>query len=210
MFRCHQVRLTWPAWSPGYNVVVSQWPPGEIKIKMGRSGYTALSLSSLHRSYNSHSGTNCNSRSFMYSPGAGGALVLQHCLSSQSREAANESFCYNYLVTDLCDKFSGLFIPDHERDTDRWSWLWWLYIPVLAVALSVSALSRMRRETTVNEVWPVSSGHWLALLETVDQFWAENLAVRGQRKCVMRDRDIVPGQALPAICHYYIVFNYQE
>ena len=38
--------LTWPAWSPGYNVVVSQWPPGEIKIKMGRSGYTALT--SLH------------------------------------------------------------------------------------------------------------------------------------------------------------------
>lgn len=39
-----QTWLTWPARSPGYNVVVSQLPPGEIKIKMGRSGYTPLGL----------------------------------------------------------------------------------------------------------------------------------------------------------------------
>ena len=40
-------------------------------------------------------------------------------------------------------------------------------------------------EATFNEVWPVSPGHWGALLETVDQFWAENLAVwdKGSVSC---------------------------
>ena len=42
-----RANLTWPAWSPGYNVVVSQWPPAEIKIKMGRSGYTGYTASQL-------------------------------------------------------------------------------------------------------------------------------------------------------------------
>ena len=42
-------------WSPSYNVVVSQWLPAEIKIKMGRSGQAELSsVSATHRSYNSH------------------------------------------------------------------------------------------------------------------------------------------------------------
>ena len=133
--------LTWPAWSPGYNVVVSQWPPGGIKIKMGRSGYTALT-SLLSPLSTDHITVTVEQTATLHHscihPGQGRtrlALVVQHCLSSQSTEAANESFCYNYLVTDLCDKFSGLFIPDHE------SWLWWLYIPVLAVAVCLSGLS---------------------------------------------------------------------
>ena len=121
---------------------------------MGRSGHTALTsllspLSTDHITVTVEQ-TATRHHSCIH-PGLGRArlaLVLQHCLSSQSTEAANESFCHNYLVTDLCDKFSGLFIPDHERDR-------LLVIVYSSVGCGSVSVSRMRREArgeTVNEV----------------------------------------------------------
>ena len=127
---------------------------------MGRSGYTALT-SLLSPLSTDHITVTVEQTATLHHscihPGQGRtrlALVVQHCLSSQSTEAANESFCYNYLVTDLCDKFSGLFIPDHETggscDCDDC-----IRIPVLcnvSVSVSLCEEALLWDEETFNEV----------------------------------------------------------